>query len=180
VTALAATDTAEGWRTLKKDGGLLMETAEGTVIARGLCMPHSPRLYGGRLWLLESGAGGFGIVDPSDGSYKCVAALPGFTRGLDFAGNLAFVGLSQVRDSAMFSGIPVAERALAERACGVWVVNIDNGQIVALLRFEGVVQEVFAIQVLQGLRYPELCQDSELVGDTFDLPGPILPHLRTG
>jgi uncharacterized protein (TIGR03032 family) len=133
-------------------------------------MPHSPRLYRGRLWLLESGAGGLGVVDPSDGSYECVAALPGFTRGLDFAGNLAFVGLSQVRDSAMFSGIPVAERALAERACGVWVVNIDDGQIVALLRFEGVVQEIFAVQVLRGLRYPELCQDNEVVGDSFDLP----------
>ena len=46
--------------------------------------------------------------------------MPGFTRGLDFAGGLAFVGLSQVRESAVFSGIPITERlAEHERTCGV-------------------------------------------------------------
>jgi uncharacterized protein (TIGR03032 family) len=170
VTALAATDTPEGWRPCKKDGGLFLEAPGGVVVTRGLCMPHSPRIYGNQLWLLESGAGGLGIVDPANGHYQCVTTLPGFTRGLDFAGNLAFVGLSQVRDSALFGGIPVAERALAERACGVWVVDMNTGRTVAFLRFEGAVQEVFAVGVLHGLRYPELTQDNELVADSFDLP----------
>jgi uncharacterized protein (TIGR03032 family) len=170
VTALGATDTPEGWRPCKKDGGLLLEAPAGELIARGLCMAHSPRIYGNQLWLLESGAGGLGIVDQTSGRYQCVTTLPGFTRGLDFAGDLAFVGLSQVRDSALFSGIPIAERALAERACGVWVVDTRTGRTVAFLRFEGAVQEVFAVQVLHGLRYPELTQDNELVADSFDLP----------
>jgi uncharacterized protein (TIGR03032 family) len=174
VTALAATDTPEGWRPYKAEGGLLLEAPGGAVVAGGLSMPHSPRLYGGRLWLLESGAGGLGFVDPASGRYECVAELPGFTRGLDFAGNLAFVGLSQVRDSALFSGIAVAERGLAERACGVWVVDSNNGRTVALLRFEGAVQEIFAVGVLGGLRYPELTQDSYIVADSFDLPLDVL------
>ena len=38
---------------------------------------------------------------------QTVAELPGFTRGLAFLGDLAFVGLSQVRETAVFSGIPV-------------------------------------------------------------------------
>ena len=46
----------------------------------------------------------------STGEYEPIAAVPGFTRGLDFAGNLAFVGLSQVRETAVFSGIPITER----------------------------------------------------------------------
>ncbi len=87
------------------------------------------------------------------------AEVPGCTRGLDILGNLAFVGLSQVRESAVFSGIPIAERALAERNCGVWVVDLRTGQTVAFLRFEDAVQEVFAVQVLPGLRYPELAPD---------------------
>ena len=57
-----------------------------------------------------------------------------------------------MRESAVFSGIPVAERALAERDCGVWVVDIDTGRLVAFLRFEDAVQEVFAVAVLPGLR----------------------------
>jgi uncharacterized protein (TIGR03032 family) len=87
---------------------------------------------------------------------------PGFTRGLDFAGNLAFVGLSQVRESAVFSGIPITERLTEEeRTCGVCAIDLTTGQVVALLRFETAVQEVFAVTLLPGKRYPDLINDDE-------------------
>jgi len=35
------------------DGGLLMDVETNEVLVRGLSMPHSPRLYAGRLWFLE-------------------------------------------------------------------------------------------------------------------------------
>src|SRR5262245_18610499 len=130
-TALGATDTPGGWRERKKDGGVLLDVAHDAVLARGLSMPHSPRWYAGKLWVLNSGEGGLGTVDPATGKYEEVASLPGFTRGLDFVGPLAFVGLSQVRESAVFSGIAIAERPVAERCCGVWVVNIRSGRVVA-------------------------------------------------
>jgi uncharacterized protein (TIGR03032 family) len=183
VTALAATDTPQGWRDHKKDGGVLLDVTSGEVLVRNLSMPHSPRWVRNRLWLLESGTGGLGYVDLAAGRYENVAALPGFTRGLDLFGNLAFVGLSQVRESAVFSGIPIAERALAERNCGVWVVDLRTGQTIAFLRFEDAVQEVFAVQVLPGLRFPELApEDPKLAADSYDLPSAALaevpPELR--
>jgi uncharacterized protein (TIGR03032 family) len=126
-------------------------------------MPHSPRWYAGRLWVCESGAGTFGYIDPTTGKYEPVAETPGFTRGLDFAGSFAFVGLSQVRESAVFSGIAITERLEAhERTCGVCVVDLRSGQVVALLRFETAVQEVFAVTVL-GRRFPELINDDQTV-----------------
>ena len=70
----------------------------------------------GALWVCESGVGTLGFLDPQTGRYEAVAATPGFTRGLDFAGDLAFVGLSQVRESAVFSGIPITERLDGPRA----------------------------------------------------------------
>ena len=92
-------------------------------------MPHSPRWYGGRLWVCESGAGTLGYMDLNTGRYEPIAAVPGFTRGLDFAGDLAFVGLSQVRETAVFSGIPITERLTAEeRTCGVCVVDLRRGR----------------------------------------------------
>jgi uncharacterized protein (TIGR03032 family) len=183
VTALAATDSPQGWRQHKKDGGILMEAPSGNVLVSGLSMPHSPRLHRNRLWMLESGRGGLGWADLAAGRYQNIADLPGFTRGLDFCGNLAFVGLSQVRESAIFSGIPIAERALAERNCGVWVVDLNSGEIVAFLRFEDAVQEVFAIQVLHGIRYPEIMpEDPKLISESYDLPAAALddvpPALR--
>jgi hypothetical protein len=52
-----------------------------------------------------------------------------------------FIGLSQVRESAVFSGIAIAERPLEERCCGVWVVNIQTEQTVAFVNFEDALQE---------------------------------------
>jgi uncharacterized protein (TIGR03032 family) len=178
VTALAATDTPQGWREHKKNGGALVEVPSGKTLVSGLSMPHSPRWVQGRLWMLESGTGGLGFVDLKAGRYKNVAELPGFTRGLDIFANLAFVGLSQVRESAVFSGIPIAEKALEERNCGVWVVDLRDGRTVAFLRFEDAVQEVFAVQVLPGLRYPELApEDPKLLLDSYDLPSAALDEV---
>jgi uncharacterized protein (TIGR03032 family) len=171
VTALGETDTGGGWRANKKDGGVLIEVETGEVLLRGLSMPHSPRWHDGRLWLLDSGAGGFGYVDPWTRRYQRVAELPGFTRGLEFVGNLAFVGLSQVRESATFSGIPIAERPLAERSCGVWVLDIRTGQTVAFVKFEDAVQEIFAVQALPGVRFPDVINDDRaLLAGSFVLP----------
>ncbi len=175
VTALGTTDTPGGWRGDKKSGGVLMEVATGEVITRGLSMPHSPRWYDGRLWVLESGSGGFGCIDPATGKYEELTRLPGFTRGLDFCGPLAFIGLSQVRESAVFSGIAIAERPLEERCCGVWVVNIHTGQTIAFVKFEDAVQEIFAVQVLPGVRHPDLINDQpRLIADSFVVPDEAL------
>jgi len=89
-----------------------------------------------------------------------------FTRGVDFCGDFAFIGLSQVRQSAIFSGIAI---------CGVWVVNIQTGQTVALVKFEEAVQEIFAVQVVPGVRPPDVINDRpRVIGDSFVVPGEAL------
>ncbi|MCO6047900.1 TIGR03032 family protein [Aeoliella sp. ICT_H6.2] len=172
VTALGETTQPDGWREKKCDGGILIDVESGETIVRGLSMPHSPRWYNGRLWLLESGQGTLGTIDPATGKYEPVAQFPGFTRGLSFYGPLAFVGLSQVRESAVFSGIPLVDRLqqAEERTCGVWVVNIETGQTIAFCRFEEGVQEIFAVEVLPGVRFPDLVNhDAELIGRSYVL-----------
>ena len=169
VTCLGQTDTANGWRENRARGGCLLEVRTGAVLLDGLSMPHSPRFHNHQLWLLESGVGSLARLDLFSGRLETVAELPGFTRGLDFHGQLAFIGLSQVRESAAFSGIPLTER-LRERICGVWVVDVSNGQTVAFLRFESGVQEIFAVQVLP-VRFPEvITDDAELLANSFVLP----------
>lgn len=163
VTALGETDTPGGWRKNKKDGGILIDVPTNQVLMRGLSMPHSPRWYQNQLWLLESGEGSLTKVNTQNWTWQTIALLPGFTRGMDFIGPLAFIGLSQVRESAVFSGIPLVDRQ-PERSCGVWVVNINTGQTVAFLRFEEGVQEIFAVKILPA-RFPEMLewQDKRLM-----------------
>jgi uncharacterized protein (TIGR03032 family) len=171
VTALGETNAMAGWRPNKARGGLVMDVDTGVILCRGLSMPHSPRWYGGRLWVCESGSGTLGYVDRNTGRYEAIAAVPGFTRGLDFAGELAFVGLSQVRESAVFSGIPITERLRPEeRTCGVCVVDLRRGETVALLKFTSGVQEVFAVALLPR-RFPDLINDDEkLLESSFVVP----------
>ncbi|HEX4128846.1 MAG TPA: TIGR03032 family protein [Pirellulales bacterium] len=177
VTALGETDDDGGWRTNKRDGGLLIDITTNEVVARQLSMPHSPRWHHGRLWVLNSGAGGIGTVDLASGRYEEVAQLPGFTRGLSFYGPLAFVGLSQVRESAVFSGIPLVDR-LKDRNCGVWVVDLRTGDTVAFVRFEEAVQEIFAVEVLPGLRYPDvLTADEQRLDGSFELSDEAMPDV---
>jgi uncharacterized protein (TIGR03032 family) len=184
VTALGETDAAAGWRTNKAHGGVLLDVPSGQPIARGLSMPHSPRWHLDRLWVLESGAGSLSVVDEASGRLDHVALLPGFTRGLDFVGPYAFIGLSQVRESAVFSGIPITDRLpIEERACGVWVVDVRTGQTIAFLRFESGVQEVFAVQVLANIRYPEILTEeadteTKLLADAFVLPGSAMADVQ--
>lgn len=174
VTALGETSTPRGWRENKKDGGILMDVETGEVITRGLSMPHSPRWYRDRLWVLESGRGGLGYIDSSTGRYVELIALPGFTRGLSFCGPLAFVGLSQVRETAVFGGVPIAEQQLEERTCGIWVVNLETAETIAFVKFEDAVQEIFAVEVIPH-RFPELVnEEKELLDGSFELPDDVL------
>ena len=114
---------------------------------------------------------------PGTGKLEKVTETPGFTRGLDFYGPLAFIGLSQVRESAVFSGIPLVER-LEERTCGVWVVHIETGQTVGFLRFEEGVQEIFAVQVLPNIRFPEMLEwDDPHLALSYVLPDEALAEV---
>src|SRR3954469_25285596 len=185
-TALGETDTAGGWGENKKSGGIIIDIHSNEIVARKLSMPHSPRWHAGRLWLLESGTGSLGYVDVNSGRYEPIVHLDGFTRGLEMVGNLAFIGLSQVRETAVFSGIQITERLQeTERTCGVGVVDIERGQVVAFLKFEEAVQEVFAVALLPGMRFPDLLNDNaELIGSSFVLPDEALrdvpAELRAG
>ena len=178
VTALGETDEPGGWRAHKAAGGLLMDINSNEILLRGLSMPHSPRWYRDKLWVLESGAGTLAVADLEKGSWETVAELPGFTRGMAFVGPLAFIGLSQVRESAIFSGIPLVDR-VDQRSCGVWVVNIETGESLGFLRFEAGVQEIFAVEVLQGMRYPEMLEwDDNRLSQSYVLPDAALAELQ--
>jgi uncharacterized protein (TIGR03032 family) len=97
-------------------------------------------------------------------------------RGLCFAGPLAFVGLSQVRESAVFSGIPLADRLdQRERSCGVWIVNVHTGQTLGLVKFADAVQEIFAVELLRNKPFPDLVNDDPAITATsYVLPDQAL------
>jgi uncharacterized protein (TIGR03032 family) len=157
VTAVSASDVADGWRERRRDGGIVIEVATGRVVAKGLSMPHSPRLYRGKLWLLDSGSGFFGRVDLERGAFEPVAFCPGYTRGLAFHGDFAVVGVSKPRENRTFQGLALQENLKtrdAEARCGLLVVDLRTGDVVHWLRIEGVVQELYDVATLPGVVRP--------------------------
>jgi hypothetical protein len=83
-----------------------------------------------------------------------------------------------VRESAVFSGIPLVER-LEERTCGVWVVNLQTAETIGFIRFEDSVQEIFAVQVLPS-RYPELLEwGNQKLMNSYVIPDEALKDIPT-
>ena len=82
------------------------------------------------------------------------------------------------------AGTPIADPnqpacfAPDQRHCGVWIVDTRDGSVAGSLRFEGAVQEIFDIQVLQGVRWPELVEpDADLVDGSFVVPDAALSEV---
>ena len=133
-------------------------------------MPHSPRWHDGRLWLLESGTGRLLLVDAATGQRQTVAEVPGFARGLAMCGQYAFIGLSKIRPTSAMDGVPLAQKR-EQLKCGIGVVDLRSGRVIAFLEFQTAVEEIFEVQVLAGNRFPEVLGfQKETIQNTFVVP----------
>jgi uncharacterized protein (TIGR03032 family) len=156
VTAVCRSDIINGWRDRRAESGIIIDLATDQVLTEQLSMPHSPRLWNGALWVLDSGRGFLCRVDRKSGKLTQHAFLPGFLRGLAFYGNSAVVGLSLPRDKT-FSGLDLDANLKArdgEPWCGIQVIDLNTGDVQQWLRLEGQVRELFDVAVLPGVRCP--------------------------
>jgi uncharacterized protein (TIGR03032 family) len=158
-TAVSRSDTIDGWRDRRADGGVVIDIRSNAVVCEGLSMPHSPRMHRGELWLLNSGTGELGVVTglaSGLGRFEPRVFCPGFLRGLSFAGDYAFVGLSKPRYKR-FEGLAL-EAALSARDsepwCGVQVIDLSRGTCVDWFRIDGAVGELYDVEVLPGIACP--------------------------
>ena len=168
-TLVAKSDVADGWRDFRDRGGMVFDITNNNVVAEGLSMPHSPRVHGGKLWLLDAGTGHLGYVDSKAGKFEPVAFLPGYARGLSFHGDYAIVGLSKQRREHAFRGLALdenlAEKGAAAR-CGVQIVDMNTGAIVHWARIESPIEELYDVAVLPGVVRPKaLGFSSPVIGD---------------
>lgn len=157
VTAVGQTDITDGWRDRRQDGGCAIDVKTKDIVADGLSMPHSPRYYRGKLWLLNSGTGEFGYVDLKRGVFEPVTFCPGYLRGCAFHGDYAVVGLSKSRENKTFSGLALDEKLRQQKVeprCGLMVIDLRSGDIVHWLRIEGIVRELYDVAVLPGVKRP--------------------------
>jgi uncharacterized protein (TIGR03032 family) len=160
VTAVSRSDTIDGWRDRRADGGIVMDVITNEVICEGLSMPHSPRIHNDKLWVLNSGTGELGWIERGPSAQKSkfhpVVFCPGFVRGLSFHGKFAFVGLSKPRYHR-FEGLALDQKlqqADSEPWCGVQVIDLEKQSCVQWLRVDGAISELYDVGVVPGVLNP--------------------------
>jgi uncharacterized protein (TIGR03032 family) len=180
VTALAGTDTKQGWREQSDFSGMLIDTEKNRVLRADLCMPHSPRLARDELYLLNSGKGEVLRIDRETGASTVLATLPGFTHGLCEHAGVLFVGLSQNRTTRKDTPPPVAQGA-APLICGVVAMEATTGRLIGMAEFMAGITEVYDIQPLPGIcraGMHNLLMDDGVVG--IDTPDSVFWMKRDG
>jgi uncharacterized protein (TIGR03032 family) len=122
--------------------GVIFSGRTREPIVRGLTRPHSARLRRDALWVANSGYGEVGVC--RDGKLEVVARPGGWTRGLAFAGKVAFVGTSRVlpRFRQYAPGLD-PDRCV----CGVHAIDVRAGKVLGSLVWPNG-NQVFAIEPL--------------------------------
>jgi uncharacterized protein (TIGR03032 family) len=159
VTCIATTNTSGAWRDQRIGGGVVIDVQSGEVVASGLSMPHSPRLYDGKLWIHQSGTGEFGHVNLQTGMFEPLVALPGFPRGLAFHDKWAVIGLSKPREDSGFDGLPIGDRLARDQTaaqCAIIVFNLETGEVDYQVEIGTQVEEIYDIGLIKGIRNPKL------------------------
>lgn len=155
ITSVCDSDVHDGWRKRRgEEDGFVYDIIENKVVCSGLTMPHSPRVYEDKLWVLNSGRGEFGYVE--DGTFKSITFIPGFLRGLDFVGKYAIIGSSQDRHEKRFSGLKlndILKEKKVEARCGIYIVDITNGYIISTISFNNM-KELYDVALIPGARRP--------------------------
>lgn len=132
-----------GHRRFAVDGcGVVFSGATRETVVRGLTRPHSARLRGGTLWVLNSGHGEMGVCE--DGRFCAIARPGGWTRGLAFAGRLAIVGTSRVlpRFAHYAPGLEPARCV-----CGIHLVDRRSGRVLGSLEWP-LGNQIFAVETV--------------------------------
>jgi uncharacterized protein (TIGR03032 family) len=156
VTAVCRSDTIDGWRDRRHDGGVVIDVETNEIVCEGLSMPHSPRWADGRLWLLNSGTGYLGTVDFDTRRFVPQVFCPGFLRGLAIKNGFAAIGLSKPRNQR-FDGLELQknlEQKDSEAWCGVQIVDLRSGSVVEWVRLDGPVTELFDVTFIDEVTCP--------------------------
>jgi len=155
-TAVCKSDTIDGWRDRRHDGGVVIDIETDEIVCEGLSMPHSPRWANGKLWVLNSGTGYLGWIDFDNRKFVPHVFCPGFLRGLAIKGDYAAIGLSKPRYQR-FEGLDLQKNLEAKNSeawCGVQIVDLKSGSVVDWVRLDGPVTELFDVAFLDAVKCP--------------------------
>lgn len=155
---VGVSDEIDGWRAHRAAGGIIIDIRNNEVVAEGLAMPHTPRIYNNELWFLEAAKGWICKIDLATKKLERVLWRPGFLRGLRFYKHYAFVCSSEPRDK-IFSGLPLQDeldKRNISAACALEVIDTRTMEVLHNVKITGSVKELYDVALLPNCRQPKL------------------------
>jgi uncharacterized protein (TIGR03032 family) len=137
--------------------GVIFSGKTKKVIARNLTRPHSAKLYKNKLWVNNSGYGEFGEV--RNGELTVYNRFDGWTRGLHFFDNFAFVGVSKIIPQFKIYA-PGIKGDVQE--CSLYAIDLKTKEVVGSLEWP-FGNQIYGIESMDA---------TKCIGFPFTQPGP--------
>ena len=149
-TAFNTGDAPRSWKEGLPGGGVVHHLESNEIVLHDLQMPHTPRIWDGKLYLLLSATGELVQADSERGSYEVVRRIAGFVRGMAKYGDFVFVAFSRLRqNSSIFAHLDISRE---NSRAGIEIIHLPTGAKVGRITYESSVDEIFDLQVIPGLR----------------------------
>lgn len=153
-TAFNQGNTFQSWRENITKSGVIYDIDSNEVVASGLAMPHSPRLFGNDLFVLLSATGELVKIDINTGKYEVIVKIEGFIRGMSLHKDYLFVGLSKLRkNSSTFGKLDFAEKA---HHSGIIVIHLPTGSIAGKITYVTSLDEIYDVHIIPDKIRPNI------------------------
>lgn len=153
-TAFNTGNAFQSWRENITKTGVVIDVESNNIIAEGLAMPHTPRIFDGKLYMLLSATGELIQVDMETGKKTTIVKVEGFVRGMDLYKDYLFIGLSKLRkNSSTFGKLSFAEKA---NQAGIVIVHLPTGSIAGNIRYLSSLDEIYDVHILGGKQRPNI------------------------
>ena len=153
-TAFNDGNTPQSWRDKITETGVIYNIEKNKIIANGLAMPHTPRIYNGELYVLLSATGELVKINKENGTYDVVVKIGGFVRGMSLHKDYLFIGQSKLRkNSSTFGKLPFAKDA---NQAGIVIIHLPTASIAGKITYLTSLDEIYDIHILADKTRPNI------------------------
>ena len=153
-TAFNNGNTPQSWRDKVIESGVIYDVQNNKIIAEGLPMPHTPRVFNDDLYVLLSATGELAKINTSDGTYEVIVKIGGFVRGMSLHKDYLFIGLSKLRkNSSTFGKLDFAKNA---NQAGIVIVHLPTKSIAGKINYLTSLDEIYDIHILPDKTRPNI------------------------
>lgn len=153
------------------DDGFIFDLASQRFLIRGLDHPHSLACEGDRIAVSESRAGRVrvGRLTADGADLAQTVAIPGYPRGLAFAGPSLYVGTSVMRKYSRSRQVPVCPAPESYQRSAIWRIDTASLKTEEILDCSAQGPEIYEISVMDGVRPPAEARPSSGLASAFGL-----------